>query len=262
MRDMCGIEVKLLRPFRACGMERILPRVALRCAPLHPGLSYRTPLGLSRCTVRSSLQILMYMALAVSLSSVAFTQGKKTTTTLKQAAVISEEEYAVYSVLLQSLYGNGTKLLVIDNYVSGCVPVGNNAEGEKAWQQSLDSLPNKLPTLTPKTIADFKSKARQCRNVEAKLTLPAKYLLFSKQARQQIFSNPDTKKAWASFYQKYAGATGYINLSNIGFNEDRTQALVNTYRKCGVRCGAEKMVLLTKANGQWSVVATHKIWEL
>jgi hypothetical protein len=86
--------------------------------------------------------------------------------------------------------------------------------------------------------------------------------LISKQERTQVFSQADTKKAWANFYQKYVGASGYINLSNIGFNEDRTQALVNTYRKCGEKCGAEKMVLLTKMNGKWSVAATHKIWEL
>lgn len=209
------------------------------------------------------VQSLVFTVFLCSTLSVAFTQSKpKTLTRIASQHKIDDEEYAVYSALVQSLYGQGAKLLVIDNYVSGCVPVGNNAEGEKAWQQSLNSLPNKLPTLSLKTIADFKSKARQCRNLEAKLTSPAKYILLSKQERQQIFSNPDTKKAWANFHQKYAGATGYINLSNIGFNEDRTQALVNTYRKCGVRCGAEKMVLLTKANGQWSVVATHKIWEL
>ena len=234
-------------------------------APLHPGLLHFTPLGFGGGTLKRSLQNLMFMVLAFGLLFVAYGQSKKKTptpTAPKPTAAIDDEEYAVYAVLLQSLYGNGAKLLVLDNFVSGCVAVGNNAEGEKAWQQSLNGLPAKLPKLSPKTIADFKSKAQQCRNVEAKFTLPTKYLLISKQERKQIFAKPDTKQAWASFYQKYAGASGYINLSNIGFNEDRTQALVDTYRKCGANCGAEKMVLLTKVNGKWSMAAIHKIWEL
>jgi hypothetical protein len=180
----------------------------------------------------------------------------------KPSVALDDEEYAVYSALLQSLYASGAKVLVIDNFVSGCVPVGNNAEGERAWQQSLDKLPSKLPKLSAKTIADFKSKARTCRNLEAKLTLPAKYILLSQAERRAIFSKADVNKSWQSFNQKYPGANGYINVSNIGFNEDRTQALVDTFRKCGDKCGGERMVLLTKANGKWSVTATHKIWEL
>ncbi len=212
-------------------------------------------------------KVFQFIAITIligSLSLPTFSQSKKTVappTIPKQPAALDAEDYAVYSVLLQSLYGNGAKLLVLDNYVSACVPVGNNTEGEKAWQQSLSSLPGKMPKLSPKTVADFKRKTRQCRNVEANFTLPAKYILLSKQERKQVFSTSDTKKAWANFYQKYAGASGYINLSNIGFNEDRTQALVDTYRKCGTQCGAEKMVLLTKVNGSWNVAATHKIWE-
>lgn len=213
--------------------------------------------------LRKALRGLLSIALALGLLVGAEGQSKKKTPAAAlPSAALDNEDYAVYAALLQTLYGSGAKLLVLDNYTSGCVPIGNNAEGEKAWQQSLNSLPSKLPKLHPKTLADFKSKARLCRTVEAKLTLPVKYVLLSKQERKSIFATPDTKKAWANFHQKYAGATGYINVSNIGFNEERTQALVNTYRKCGVQCGAEKIALLTKVNGQWSVAATHKIWEL
>lgn len=210
--------------------------------------------------LRKAFGVLLCAVLFISVLAFVNGQNKKKNLSAPIAAALDEEEYAVYSALIQSLYANSAKLLVIDNYTSGCVPVGNNAEGERAWQQSLNRL--QLPKLQPKTLADFKSKARQCRTIEAKLTLPTKYILLSKPERQQIFSLSDTKKAWANFQQKYAGASGYINLSNIGFNEDRTQALINTYRKCGVQCGSEKIVLLTKVNGQWSVVATHKVWEL
>jgi hypothetical protein len=205
------------------------------------------------------------IGLAISLHSPVLGQSKKKTASpspSKPTAALDDEEYAVYSALIHSLYANGAKVLVIDNFVSGCVPVGNNAEGERAWLKSLDKLPSKLPKLSAKTIADFKSKARTCRTIEAKLTLPTKYILFSQAERRAIFSKADVNQSWQSFRQKYPDANGYINISNIGFNEDRTQALVDTFRKCGDKCGGEKMVLLTKTNGKWSVAATHKIWEL
>lgn len=206
--------------------------------------------------------IVIIWASSLVLTALGQSSQKVTTTTPKQAVIIDDEAYAVYSALLQSLYASDAKLLVIDDYVSGCVPVGKNSEGENAWQQSLNSLPGKMPKLSPNTVADFKRQARQCRNLEAKFTLSTKYLLISKQERKQIFAKPDTKKAWELFYQKYAGASGYIDLSNIGFNEDHTQALVDTYRKCGAKCGGEKMVFLIKVNGLWSLASTYKIWEL
>ncbi len=215
--------------------------------------------------MRRTCKILVLIVMVGGLFPTIFSQSKKKPVPAaapKPTAAIDDEEYAVYSALIQSLYANGAKMLVIDNFVSGCVPVGNNAEGERAWQQSLDKLPTKLPKLSPKTIADFKSKARFCRNIEAKLTLPTKYVLISQADRRAIFSKADVNKSWQSFQQKYPGANGYINVSNIGFNEDRTQALIDTFRKCGDKCGGEKMVVVTKVNGKWSIIATHKIWEL
>lgn len=214
---------------------------------------------------RTILQAVFTIGLVSCLILPAFSQSKKKAAPAsapKATAALDDEEYAVYSALVQSLYGSGAKVLVIDNFVSGCVPIGNNAEGERAWQHSLNSLPNKLPKLSAKTVADFKNKSRACRTIEAKLDLSAKYILLSQQERRVIFSKADVNKSWKGFHQKYPDAKGYINLSNVGFNEDRTQALVNTYRKCGENCGGEKMVLLTKLNGKWNITATHKIWEL
>lgn len=215
--------------------------------------------------MRTIARISVLLFLVFGLLPATYSQSKKKpapAATSKPTAALDDEEYAVYSTLIQSLYANGAKVLVIDNFVSGCVPVGNNAEGERAWQQSLDKLPGKLPKLSPKTIADFKSKSRTCRTIEAKFALPTKYILISQTERRAIFSKADVNKSWQNFQQKYPGANGYINVSNIGFNEDRSQALVDTFRKCGDKCGGEKMVLLTKVNGKWSVAATHKIWEL
>ncbi len=206
----------------------------------------------------------------LSICSVAVQSRKKTagasqpaSGATKPAGQIEEEEYAVYSALIEELYASrGGKLLVIDQDVSGCAGTGNNVEGEKARQQDLNKLTAKLAGLSAATIADFRKREMQCRYFESKFNLRTKYVLTGKPERNSIFFKQDVKKAWDNFFRKYPGASGYLNFSNIGFNEDRTQALVNTYRKCGGSCGAEQMVLLTKANGRWAVTSTHKIWEM
>jgi hypothetical protein len=263
MNNMCGIDV--ISPLQGW---RFVWMSTQGCVPrsLHSTLGYciSPRWGWANWFTRSLIMIAAIGIVFGSLSP-AFCQNKKKSSPAPQSkttTALDEEEYSVYSALIQSLYTGGAKVVVIDNFVSGCVPVGNNAEGEKSWQQSLDKLPAKLPTLSTKTIADFKSKSRVCRSIDAKLTLPTKYILLSQAERRAIFSKADVNKSWQSFQQKYPGANGYINVSNIGFNEDRTQALVDTFRKCGEKCGGEKMVVLTKVNGKWSVTATHKIWEL
>ena len=171
---------------------------------------------------------------------------------------MDDEDYAVYAALLNDLYGG--KAIALEREVAGCTGIGSNKEGENAWQKSLDGLSQKLPKLSAKTIADFKSRSRLCRTLDAKFN--ASVTLLSKQERRAIFAGKDTRKAWATFYKKFPGSAGYIIVSSIGFNEDRSQALVDLTNKCGDKCGAEQFVLLTKVNGEWRASARHKLWEL
>ncbi len=179
------------------------------------------------------------------------------------AGAIDAEDYAVYSAILTTLYAKSSpNLLVIDKDVAGCVRSEKNAEGALAWQKSLDALPRKMTNLSAATVVDFKRKLQSCQQLNTEFSISTKVILFEQQVRKTIFSGQNAQQAWQKFNLKFPGANGYINFSNVGFNADRSQALVDTYRKCGQKCGAEQIVLLSKVNGKWSIVATHKIWEL
>ncbi len=206
--------------------------------------------------------MIVIVGIILSLNSLVFTQTKKKITTPKQTAKpstpIDDEDYVLYSAILKELFSG--KAIALENQVSGCTGIGNNKEGENSFLKGLDTLPQKLKKLSPKTIADFKSKSQLCRMLDSKLTPPVK--LISKQERRAIFSVKDMRKAWAVFNKKFPGANGYAIVSNIGFNEDRTQALVDISNKCGDKCGAEQFVLLTKSNGSWTVSGMHILWQL
>jgi hypothetical protein len=55
---------------------------------------------------------------------------------------------------------------------------------------------------------------------------------------------------------------GRIDLSRVGFNSAKTEALVYTESSCGVRCGGGDFFLLRKKDGAWVVVAQINLWEL
>lgn len=56
---------------------------------------------------------------------------------------------------------------------------------------------------------------------------------------------------WENFYKRYPGSGGYITLSAVGFNPDKTQAIVYSGSQCGNLCGRWSFHLLEKVGGKW-----------
>ena len=60
--------------------------------------------------------------------------------------------------------------------------------------------------------------------------------------------------AWEGFYQRYPDSGGFIVFSAVGFNQERTRALVYSGSSCGNLCGSWSFHLFQKANGHWKQV--------
>ncbi len=56
---------------------------------------------------------------------------------------------------------------------------------------------------------------------------------------------------WKSFYEKYPDSGGYMELSAVGFNADKTVAVVYTAHFCGGLCGGGGFEVLEKKDGRW-----------
>jgi hypothetical protein len=50
-----------------------------------------------------------------------------------------------------------------------------------------------------------------------------------------------------------------IYLSNVGFDKEKTQAVVYIDYKCGL-CGFGMYLILEKENGLWKIKQTNKLW--
>jgi len=59
---------------------------------------------------------------------------------------------------------------------------------------------------------------------------------------------------WRGFDKRYLGSGGYIIVSAVGFNADKTQAIVYSGSLCGSLCGRWSFHLLEKVAGKWREV--------
>jgi hypothetical protein len=56
---------------------------------------------------------------------------------------------------------------------------------------------------------------------------------------------------WEGFYQRYPNSGGWMELSAVGFNANKTVAVVYMGHHCGMLCGGGGFHVLEKKDGQW-----------
>jgi hypothetical protein len=170
-------------------------------------------------------------------------------TTLQQAgpkvngsdSAVDLDEYSVYSVVLaDERYTEAhTRQLVIKNHTS----TGFTVEG----------LQHSVPSLSRVTIDDYESKNRSTSSIKAELRLKVRYKLISDEEIDNIFRKGGA--GWTEFHAKFPGSKGLVTLSRVGFNPDRTEALVHVSIGCDWNCGDSQLVFLRKDKDQWKVEA-------
>ena len=152
-----------------------------------------------------------------------------------------DEAYRVYSVLLprEESYGFAKGTLVIQQDT-----VGKQAMTEKC--------------LTAEAAKKFKDAITDFDRVNSKrwvlqrhFEVEKPYELVTQDTIRLFFKgNGD----WNGFYDRYPGSGGYVILSAVGFDEDKTQAIVYTGSSCGGLCGRWSFHLLEKVDGKWKQV--------
>lgn len=82
------------------------------------------------------------------------------------------------------------------------------------------------------------------------LRLGRKVESMSSKEIDDIFS-AEGPSGWERFRKEYPDVHGYVELSAVGFNADRSFALVYSAVHCGPLCGAGGFVTLAKKKGVW-----------
>jgi hypothetical protein len=97
----------------------------------------------------------------------------------------------------------------------------------------------------------FEEANKQVPLLQRKFTIPYEYELVSRESITALLKGKG-EEGWKDFYVKYPDSGGSIHLSAVGFNADKTLALVYVGYWCGDICGEGAYYYLKKTDGKWS----------
>jgi hypothetical protein len=169
----------------------------------------------------------------------------------EQRRGIEDEEYAVYAALINenTTDENINRPLVIKDQPTAWM--GSLEEEKNTFYEDLQKSSS---ILLEETVDDLRAKNKETHTFGRRFDIKRQYILVSEKEIDDIF-----KKGggwWEEFYRRYPETRGFVTFSRVGFNADKTQALVYQAHSCGGLCGGGGYVLLVKVNGVWKSKGT------
>jgi len=152
------------------------------------------------------------------------------------------DAYEIYSLVLSHEWGWNAARLVIRETTS----TDSALEGAQCIQLQ-DEEQNKFHP----AIEDFVQVNKSVRTLLPMLNIAKPYDLVS-EAELKAFTpsvlHVTEEDVWK---QRHPGAEGYLELSSVGFNDNRSPALVYVSHCCGTLCAGGSFYLLEKKDGKW-----------
>jgi hypothetical protein len=149
--------------------------------------------------------------------------------------VVDADAYEVYAAMLASHDMQGV--------------VFSTTLGERGWQPSLSLS---LPPEWQSVLVDFNDVNRRPWRLLPREPFVGKWQLAS---RDEIRNGPllglTDELRWDRILP---GARGKLQVSAVGFNPERTRAIVDASYYAGGRCGQNGYTRLEKRNGRWQVL--------
>jgi hypothetical protein len=174
---------------------------------------------------------------------------------------ITSEEYAVYSALLKTVRtvnGKRAELLVIATDTAK--PTTDDVRSAAICQQ--DVLPGErqgpylLSDDVKPLVDDLLMKSERTYSFSRRFGLSRPYTLLRTTDFNALFDGRGVE-GWNVFYEQFRGAEGFKTLSRVGFNADKTRALVYVVSAYTTIDTFTTFVLLQKAKGEWSRVEAY-----
>lgn len=152
---------------------------------------------------------------------------------------ITDEEYAVYSALINSTFLHPkTDLAIIQAHTEF------DRESVDIPQEFKDDL---LP------------KIQRSETLERRFDLRVQYVLLDHDQIENLFKK-DLGRGWERYWKQYPNATGFLGFSRVGFDRAHNKAYVYARETCGGLCGEGYSFVLEKVNGSWQVKEKKHLW--
>jgi hypothetical protein len=164
----------------------------------------------------------------------------------------SSEEQSVYETVikhhLSEFHSNQSKFLVIRE---------NTAKNIHSEDDYWEYLHEQFPSISPQTLEDCKTKNKDSKKLK-RFESSIDYVLLEEKDLEEIFKAGTD--GWQNFYKRYPSSSGFIELSQVGFNKTMDQALVFITDTCGMECAVGRYMLLQRNSEGWQVMKAHTVF--
>ena len=153
----------------------------------------------------------------------------------KNTYQVRVDELAIYlQILKDEKFGESP--LIVDQTLAN----------EQGWSEGV----NAIPGASLDTIADYESKNRVAVSLRE---------IFDEKEKVQFITRTEVDRTfrvgsdgWRIFARNHPKANGFVSFSRIGFNQDRSEAIVYFGHGCGWLCGHGELSFYEKApDGSW-----------
>ncbi len=159
--------------------------------------------------------------------------------TFSQETYQVPEAYEIYSQVLPTRWpvtvAHARKLII-------------RAETANKFELCLKPEGESVALLQP-VIANFLEVNKKRWLLEKTFTMDQSVEFVFSRELEAIFS--DGVGGWEAFYKKFPDSGGFNEVSAVGFNADKTVAIVYVAHHCGGLCGGGQFYVLKKAQGRW-----------
>ena len=143
-------------------------------------------------------------------------------------ARLEAEEYEVMSALINEYAGSDFELLLINDHTESWCIMARLQEMRRDWVE-----------LESETIDSLIVRNSSSVELEKKLSLDSKYRLISRDEYVRILRGGSAPN-WNNFDSLFPDSPGFMTVSRVGFNSERTQALIYFYN--AYRCSGDEIV--------------------
>jgi hypothetical protein len=174
--------------------------------------------------------------------------------------VVSLEEYKVYADLMN--HPKSKTWLPILDLRHGTVVIEEMTSPRKKWSDSSFSrLERASPPgkLDPGLMDDLNRKNNRAYKIESRFpkSTPQEVDMIPAEVLDEMFGKND---GWRTFYRRYPKAGGILTLSRVGFNHEKTAALLYAGVQSDWLAGAGYLILFEKQSDKWVVTKRESVW--
>jgi hypothetical protein len=158
------------------------------------------------------------------------------------------DAYEVYSAVLSrnGQWQDSKSLLILQNIPPKEWPIGmpqGALQGDGEFTKRFEGI-----------FKSFEQANREPLLLQYHFAVPKRYQIVSASESEAAFHRPAPNAivdGWEGFRQSFPDSGGYVILSAVGFNSEKTIALVYIDYRCGGLCGSSRYYTLEKRDGRW-----------